>query len=696
MALGAGQRLALDTPVQYVKGVGPHRAESLAALGVRTVGELLEYLPFRHEVVPRSVAIGDLELGGTATVVGELRRIREAKSSRQPTVSAQVVDGTGECRVRWFHSPYLVGRFHAGQVIRLSGRVEVLGERAAFSNPDFVLLEDEEDPWSGDTDRFEPVYPASAKLASRQIARIVRTALSEAGPLLPDHLPGALRQRRQLPPRSTAILRFHLPTQARDVEVARGRLAYDELLLCQLAVQWTRQCAADGPPAEPIHVSDAVDERIRRRFPFQFTAGQNRAVQQIRDDLARTVPMNRLLQADVGAGKTAVAMYAALAAIAARKQVALLAPTAVLAEQHDAKARRYLDGSRVRLAYLSGSTPRGQRAECLSALGGGQIDLLVGTHAVLEPDVVFADLGLVIIDEQHKFGVAQRGALRAKGRSPHTLALTATPIPRTLAMTLYGALDVSTMEDAPPQRQNVVTRLVASEEERKAWDFVRSRLAAGERAYVIYPLVEESDDLPLKAVTVERDRLARTDLRGYESAILHGRMTPGQKSEVMERFRRGDVQALVATTVVEVGVDVPEATVMVIEHAARYGLSQLHQLRGRIGRGTRRSYCLLFAGSSEPTTCERLRILCATSDGFRIAEEDLRLRGPGEWLGTRQHGLPAFKVADPARDLELLVQARDDAREILTGDPALRREEHQLLRAAVLERYGKVFDFVDA
>jgi len=692
--LRAVPQIDLDTPIQFVRGVGPMRSRYFEALGVRSAGDLLAHFPFRYETIPASIPIGELLADVTATVIGGVEAVRSAGGRGHPSVVVKLVDGTGRCRVRWFNAPYMADRIHRGDTLRLSGRVGQYRDQAEFVNPQCEVIENDCDPFDNDRERVEAVYPGSAQLKSSAISGIVAGVLDIAAGNLVEFLPEPLLSKRNLPPRRQAVVAMHRPTTMDDVRAARRRVAYDELFLLLLAVLSARQHRVSDQSGRPIFVSEYVDARIRRRFPFSFTPSQNAAVTEITADMQTRRPMNRLLQGDVGSGKTAVAIYAALATIANGKQVAMLAPTEVLAEQHYRKAEQYLNGSRVAVDLLVGRMRKVERQNVLANVESGALNLLVGTHALLEKDVRFNDLGLIVIDEQHRFGVSQRATARAKGHTPHCLVMTATPIPRTLAMTYFGDLDFTTIAKLPAGRQTVSTRRVAPDDLTSAWKFVCDRLTAGEQAYIVYPIVEESDTLDLKAATVEFEHLRSGPFSGFQIGLLHGRMSSRDKSAVLDAFRQGQLHVLVATTVIEVGVDVPNATVMVIEHAERFGLSQLHQLRGRVGRGKRKSYCLLVSGDCGVNAYARLDALCRTHDGFEIAEEDLRLRGPGEFLGRRQHGDLGLKAADLSVDLKLLEQAREDAMEMLDLDADLKLPEHFKLRDELRRRFGRIFPLV--
>ena len=687
--------LELDTPVQYVRGVGPARAAQLEALGIATVGDLIHHFPFRYEHRPRSQPIGSLRLDETATIVGRVGRVRTRGGYGNQTVIAHVEDGTGVCLIRWFNSAYLKDKLGPGVVITATGEVSQYRDFGSMTNPKYQIIDGQPLDAVIHGEHFDPIYPAGAALPSRLIARFVAAALPEVIDQLDEPLPDGLRSKRGYPPRRVAIQRYHRPTRAEDVGVARRRLAYDELLLMQLAVQLRRADTLRARNAAPTRMNTEIDRRIRARLGFQLTPGQEVAVADIVADLARTRPMQRLLQADVGAGKTAVALYAALVVIANKRQVAFLAPTEILADQHHHKITRCLHGSQVKVDLLVGNMPRKNRDATLQSMSAGKTNFAVGTHALLEEDVDMPRLGLVIVDEQHRFGVRQRARLRAKGRDPHYLVLTATPIPRTLAMTVFGDLDVSNIRDVPPGRHPVETRLIKPEEESTAWERVREESRAGRQAFVVYPLIERTESLPLQGAADEIERLRRGRLAGFTVELLHGRMPSEEKDAVMARFAAGRTQVLVATTVIEVGIDVPNATVILVHHADRFGLSQLHQLRGRVGRGPHRSLCFLLADTQNETALERLAILCRCNDGFAIAEEDLRLRGPGDIVGHRQHGMPKFKVADLTRDLDLLELSRADARTLIAEDATLTKPCHRALRRALMDRFGDAIPLVD-
>ncbi len=690
-------QLTLDSPVQYVKGVGPNRAALLGNLGIETVGDLLFHLPFRYDLEPEACAIHELELGQTCTVVGGVAGARASGGFQKPSVVVRVVDATGECSARWFNAPWVKQKVTPGCTIRISGPVGEYRGRPQFVNPSLRVVGEEEDEDAAGSQCLLPVYHATAGVTSDQMAKLVRQALPRVIDQIGEWYDDGHRRRRELPPRRTAVERAHAPIKLEDARIARRRLAYDELLLMQLAVLRRRRLARSSVRGLPIANTDEIDRRIRKRFPFKLTGAQRRAIDEIVADLARPVPMNRLLQGDVGAGKTVVALYAALLTVAHKHQVAIMAPTEILAEQHARSIRRYLQGSRVRTELIVGGISRSLRGETLERIGRGDVDIVIGTQALLERDVEFLRLGLVIIDEQHKFGVVQRATIRSKapvGR-PHYLVMTATPIPRTLALTLFGDLDVSVIDGLPPGRKPIRTRLVAPEGADEAWRFVRERLDAGEQAFVVHPLVAESETVDLSAATVEVERLRSELLPGRRIALLHGRMRPEEKDEVMRRFAAGELDVLAATTVVEVGIDVPNATVMVIQNAERFGLSQLHQLRGRIGRGDRPGHCLLMAAEPGETARARLDVLVRTTDGFQIAEEDLLLRGPGDLMGgQRQHGFN-LRVANLISDTDLLMQARQDAADLVRTDPNLSRPGHATLRAELQRAMRGRFELID-
>ncbi len=679
--------LELDTAVQYVKGVGPARAAQLADLGIHTVEDLLTYFPRRFDLRRQAQLIETLRGDEpAATVAGAVTETEYRPFGRKPFFACGLDDGSGWVTVKWFHGGYLRERIKPGMHLAVSGKVSVYRETIQFINPRFQVIWDPAGT-NLQADELLPVYPASGPLPSGLIGRLIKGVLPEAGRLFPRWFDPEYLQQRQLLDRPTAIAAMHRPEDKAQWEQARRRLAYDELLLMQLGIALARMRAVSRP-AHALPVSDEIDQRIRARFPFALTAAQGRAVSEIAADLARSRPMNRLLQGDVGSGKTVVALYAALAAVAHRRQAAIMAPTEILARQHFRKLGQYLEGSRVRTALLVGAQRPAERSDILRGLAAAQIDIVVGTHALLSPEVRFAGLALVVVDEQHKFGVHQRSGFRAKGYAPHCLVMTATPIPRTLALTVFGDLDVSVIDELPPGRGRTETRCLRGEQLPEVLQFVRERLAAGQQAYFVYPLVAATAAQEFTAAEEAYQQLAREAFPDYGVALIHGQMPPAAQQEVMSRFAAGTVQVLVASTVVEVGLDVPNANVMVVTHAERFGLAQLHQLRGRIGRGKENAVCILLAGTRNPLAAERLRVLAQTADGFQIAEADLRLRGPGEFFGTRQHGLTELRIADLIEDYPLLRMARRDAFAIVQADPDVSSPAHQVLRSEMIKAYG--------
>ncbi|HEX7899303.1 MAG TPA: ATP-dependent DNA helicase RecG [Planctomycetota bacterium] len=641
----------LGAPAQFLPGVGPKRAELLAKLGLRTLGDLLFHLPSRYFDRRAAVPLAKLRPDTEACVQGEVVRVRgyRAERSRVPVLEVEIAEGAARAKLLWFRQPWRARDFKAGDTVLAAGRV---GRGRSVLVEEFEILDGRDPLHAGGV---VPAYATTEGLSKRQMRTLVRSALEACGQV-PETLPEELLRRRGLPGIVDALRGAHAPASPDDAFRARRRFAYEELFVLQLRLSRRRVALAGDVARRALPVSKELDFRIRKLFPFAFTAAQDRAVAEIRRSLVAGPPMSRLLQGDVGAGKTAVATYALLAAVGNRAQAAIMAPTELLAEQHHRFFARLLEGKKTRTALLTGALGRRERAALLARIAAGDVDLVAGTHALLTEDVRFKDLAMVVIDEQQKFGVLQRAELGAKGERPHVLVMTATPIPRTLALALYGDLDVTVIDQLPPGRRPVSTLYVPEAGRREKIDFIRRALDEGRQVYFVYPLVEESEALEAKAAVAQYDRVA-AEFPEHAVALLHGKMSSSDKDVAMDAFRSGRARILVSTTVVEVGVDVPNATIMVIENAERYGLAQLHQLRGRIGRGAHASVCVVFGEKSE-----RIDAFVSTTDGFRIAEEDLRLRKSGDVGGTRQSGLPGFKAARLPEDVELLEWARDDAR----------------------------------
>jgi len=658
----------LSTPLQFVKGVGPRRSADLERVGLVTVEDLLYRFPLRYEDRSRLQSIASLRPGRAVSVAGRVSSCG-VRTTRRPgfkIFEALITDDSGSIRATWLNQPFLRDVFVRGQQVVLFGPAEMRGHGGLqLTNPQYEVIDDEEGS-TIHTGRVVPVYEKAGSVTPKMQRRLVHDVLEKLPLELSDPLPESVRLRMELPSRVAALHGAHFPPTDVAVDLlnrfaapAQRRLIFEEAFLFHSGVFAQRRLGLAEPKSAAIRVDDRIREAARAILPFKLTAGQKQALKEIVEDLQRPQPMNRLLQGDVGAGKTIVALLAALVAMENGLQVAFMAPTEILAEQHFLNISRLLQSSRFRVALLTGGRSTAARKSHLAEIESGAVNLVVGTHALVQGDVRFRQLGLVVIDEQHRFGVVQRATLRSKGFRPDVLVMTATPIPRTLALTLYGDLDVSVIRDTPPGRLPIKT--VAKPESRRddVYAFVREQLESGRQAYVIYPLVEESEKIDLRAATEMADHLAQEIFPEYRVGLLHGRLKPEGKDRVMKAFAKGELDVVVSTTVVEVGVDVPNASVMLVEHAERFGLSQLHQLRGRVGRDRHQSFCfLMYQAPLSDEARERLRAMTETTDGFEIAERDLTLRGAGDFFGTRQAGVPTFRLIDLVRDRELLEVAR--------------------------------------
>ncbi len=665
----------------YVKGVGPARAQVLEAKGLSTVEDLLAYTPFRYEDRSNVKTIVQLAPGEMATVVATVSSARASRYQRRNLglFEARFEDGSGQALLaKWFHGSYLAGVLEPGRRAALYGKVELdtyTGELLML-HPEFELLPEED---SSDASlhlgRVVPIYEAAGKISARVFRTLVNRVL-EALPPLDDPLPASIRGKLKLPDRWTAIRRTHFPEERDEIRVlnefrspAQWRLIFDEFfwLECGLALKRAR---ARRQPGIAFALTPAIREKIKRMLPFKPTAAQKRVLGEIARDMAEPRPMHRLLQGDVGSGKTLVAAEAAVIAIENGCQVAVLAPTEILAAQHYYYFKNLFRDLGYTVALLTGSLGVREKSQLKKLVAEGMAQVAVGTHALIEEDVSFCRLGLAVIDEQHRFGVMQRLKLHRKGQHPDVLVMTATPIPRTLALTVYGDLDVSVIDELPPGRRPILTKHVTEDQIELVYSFLKREIGKGRQAYVVYPVIEESESQSLKAAEKMYRHLAGTVFPDLEVGLLHGRLPAEEKEAVMERFKRGRIQILVSTTVIEVGVDVANATVMVIEQAERFGLAQLHQLRGRVGRGAEQSYCILVTGKLGEASRDRIRTMVESNDGFKIAEMDLKLRGPGEFFGTKQSGLPALRIANLIRDYEILEIARQEAQQFVERAPA--------------------------
>jgi ATP-dependent DNA helicase RecG len=684
----------LATPVQYVPGVGPQKAELLKNLDLHSAGDLVFFFPRDYQDLSDRRAIADLEDDRLQTVRGVVTEVDSTSSGfGKSRVGVLVNDGHDYLRALWFNQPFMRQRFHAGQHVLLSAKPRFNGGRWEMAHPRVTWLEGEEDQPQTE---LLPIYSLTEGLSQWELRRMVASAVERFAPVLEEVFPEAMLRELDLMPLAEALPAIHTPQNAEQLARARRRLVFQELFVLELAVVARRWQQRLGFRAPPLVATAEIDARIRRRLPFELTPGQQAAIRDIAADMARETPMNRLLQGDVGSGKTVVALWAMLVSVANGYQAAIMAPTEILARQHADTLAGMLKASRVRHLLLAGSLTAKQREQALADVAAGNVDLVIGTQAVIQSDVKFAKLGLVVIDEQHKFGVRQRAALRQGHDSPHYLVMTATPIPRTVSMTLFGDLDVTSLRDMPPGRQPVSTYLVMPEQQTKWWHFVREKLRAGRQAYVIAPLVDESENVAAASVDAAFERLTNGELAEFRVGIIHGRMTPKEKQSAMSRFRSGATQVLVATSVVEVGVDVPNACLIVIDSAERFGLAQLHQLRGRVGRGAFPGFCaVLIREETSEQSQTRLSAFASTSDGFELAEIDFGLRGPGDLFGTQQHGLPPLRIADLRRDQRVLDEARQAAEKLFAADPGLARAENARLRRQMLVRYGEALELSD-
>jgi len=698
------EQASLDSPISILKGVSRVTMTRFARLGVHTIRDLLFHFPYRYNDFANIRPISQLVVGEEQTLLATVWSAAETTIGRRLKGSEAIVgDETGTLRVIWWGQRYVARQLRTGARVALSGKVTVYRGQRQMESPEYESLDSDDLIHTG---RLVPVYPLTGSLSPRIVRRLAKEALDRFADGIPDPMPPALRERLRLWSLPYALRQMHYPDSLETAQTARRCLAFEELLTIQLGVLKRRRAWQESGRAHPLAFSEGALDGFLSSLPFALTEAQKRVMGEMAADIGREVPMSRLLQGDVGSGKTVVAAAGLLAAVASGCQGAMMAPTEILAEQHYRTICALLGNGRessggdglfhppymekpLRVALLTGSLRDREKAAAQEAIARGEVDIVIGTHAIIQAEVAFPCLGLVVVDEQHRFGVMQRAALRAKGGSPHVLVMTATPIPRTLALTVYGDLDISLIDEMPSGRKAIKTIRALPDERDEVHGFLREEVAKGRQAYIICPLVEESEAIAAKAAVQEYEHLARDVFSDLRLGLVHGRLPAAERDAEMRAFRDGDLDILVSTAVVEVGIDVPNATVMLVECADRFGLSQLHQFRGRVGRSEHQSYCILLSENPSEEAQERLSLMETIYDGFRLAEEDLRLRGPGEYFGTRQTGMPDLKVARLS-DVDLIERARAEAARLLEADPSLARPEHRLLERQVAHLWERI------
>jgi len=673
----------LNKDVKYVKTVGPNRVKLLNKLNINILKDLITYYPRDYEdrSKPKNLyeCVDGEEVLIEAMAAGRISEMRKGKM----VISRLIVkDQTGTCYITWFNQGYLKDKFKPGRMYRFFGKISIKGSRFEMNSPVYDEIDE-----SKNTGKIIPIYPLTYELKQNTLRRIIENGLAEVKGQLPETLPEYILKENNLWEINQTIERIHFPYEFSDFNKARERLVFEELLSMQLALLKLKNNYEKDRNGIQFEKNAKMSDVINI-LPFKLTKAQLRVLEEIDRDMESDKPMNRLLQGDVGSGKTVIAMIAAYKAVKSGYQAAIMAPTAILASQHLESFQGILDKLGIRSALLISNITKKKKTELLEKLQNGEIDVLIGTHAILEENVVFKNLGLVVTDEQHRFGVKQRSTIASKSQNPDVIAMSATPIPRTLALILYGDLDISIIDELPPNRKKIETFAVRKNKEERVNAFVAKQINEGRQAYIVCPLVEENEEMGLKSVIELAEKYQKETFSNYSVAYLHGKMKAKEKDEIMQKFKDGEIQILIATTVIEVGVNVPNASIMVVENSERFGLAQLHQLRGRVGRGEYQSYCILKYEGNGETVRQRMKVMCDTNDGFIISEKDLELRGSGDFFGTEQHGLPEFKIANLFEDIGTLKKVQAIALKIMEDDPLLEKEKNQKLNELVKEKFS--------